>query len=409
MCINTNIINVSPIKTINKCVDTCGRAITVRRRVAGGRDCVAGGAGDARAGGAPGGGATLADMRVCILLLLVLGAAAQDDEPIEIDVVAPPEQLGLLAAGVAAGGAAARAVALEPGEALGAGAALCGRAARGRRCWARRRWRRAARGGGARGRPLLLVEAAPRLPAARLAGALALLPGLETLGAAGAALLEGKGWRRAVLLHEGSAARAALLAPDPDRLELQARALPPPEDHALLRSDSEYESVVSLPHTSKSKTAVAAPNKRKNNSAEPQRTNKKKKTSGTSKLDIFGILDEAENLASRAAPDNYPISSSFVSRVANGSVRKSLINDGEFYVELKVYNTLDAKTSKPEERWKKALFNLKLLTEQDGEPWQALQKFVREAHSVFGDCEPVYYSEKFILSKFINLPPFFNY
>lgn len=37
------------------------------------------------------------------------------------------------------------------------------------------------------------------------------------------------------------------------------------------RSDSEYESVVSLPHTSKSKTAVAAPNKRKNNSAEPQR------------------------------------------------------------------------------------------------------------------------------------------
>ncbi|CAG9134557.1 unnamed protein product [Plutella xylostella] len=160
------------------------------------------------------------------------------------------------------------------------------------------------------------------------------------------------------------------------------------------RSDSEYESVVSLPHTSKSKTAVAAPNKRKNNSAEPQRTNKKKKTSGTSKLDIFGILDEAENLASRAAPDNYPISSSFVSRVANGSVRKSLINDGEFYVELKVYNTLDAKTSKPEERWKKALFNLKLLTEQDGEPWQALQKFVREAHSVFGDCEPVYYSEK---------------
>lgn len=52
---------------------------------------------------------------------------------------------------------------------------------------------------------------------------------------AGADLCQAKGWQQAVLLHEGSARSAALIAPDEELLALQARRLPPKHEDALLR------------------------------------------------------------------------------------------------------------------------------------------------------------------------------
>lgn len=52
---------------------------------------------------------------------------------------------------------------------------------------------------------------------------------------AGADLCRAKGWQRAVLLHEGSARSAALIAPDEEQLELKMRRLPPSHEDALLR------------------------------------------------------------------------------------------------------------------------------------------------------------------------------
>lgn len=49
-------------------------------------------------------------------------------------------------------------------------------------------------------------------------------------------LSEAKGWRSAVLLHEGSALPVAALAPDAEARALVPRQLPPPDDDALLRS-----------------------------------------------------------------------------------------------------------------------------------------------------------------------------
>lgn len=50
-----------------------------------------------------------------------------------------------------------------------------------------------------------------------------------------AELCEAKGWRRAVLLHEGAATGGALIAPDPEPLALLVRQLPSADEPVLLR------------------------------------------------------------------------------------------------------------------------------------------------------------------------------
>nr|XP_013189500.1 unnamed protein product [Amyelois transitella] len=66
--------------------------------------------------------------------------------------------------------------------------------------------------------------------------ALAMHPHPTVLAQVCSELCEAKGWRRAVFLYEGSAAGAALIAPDSAALELLPRMLPPPRDEALLRN-----------------------------------------------------------------------------------------------------------------------------------------------------------------------------
>ncbi|KAL0879832.1 hypothetical protein ABMA27_002372 [Loxostege sticticalis] len=61
-------------------------------------------------------------------------------------------------------------------------------------------------------------------------------PHPDVLAMACADLVEAKGWRSAVILHEDSAVGAATIAPDSDRLALLPRQLPLPNEDALLRN-----------------------------------------------------------------------------------------------------------------------------------------------------------------------------
>lgn len=83
-----------------------------------------------------------------------------------------------------------------------------------------------------------------------------------------------------------------------------------------------------------------------------------------------------------------------MSRVANGKLRRTApYIEGDFYVEVKVYNKTDAASTTPLERWKKALVALKVQINKDTPQWDALQTFMRRVHVVFQDSEPVFYSD----------------
>lgn len=87
--------------------------------------------------------------------------------------------------------------------------------------------------------PLLLVDHAPADAAWE---ALELYPQPQVLAQACAELCQAKGWRRAVLLHEGDARGAALLTAGSSTLSLLARQLPRGDEDALLRSHTRQSS-----------------------------------------------------------------------------------------------------------------------------------------------------------------------
>ncbi|CAB3254202.1 unnamed protein product [Arctia plantaginis] len=126
---------------------------------------------------------------------------------------------------------------LEPNEPLALADAVCSLAQGEERvvlAGGDPRTLRLAGGAAARsGLPLLLVDP---VPANATWEVLELYPHPEVLAKACASLIEAKGWRRAVFLHEGSAQGAALLATGENPPAILARQLPPKEEDALLRN-----------------------------------------------------------------------------------------------------------------------------------------------------------------------------
>ena len=100
-----------------------------------------------------------------------------------------------------------------------------------------RAMRLAAAGAARAALPLLLVEPAPADAAWE---ALELFPRPQVLAQASIELCQAKGWRRAVLLHEGDARGAALLTAGTESLALLARQLPRADEDPLLRCAHEY-------------------------------------------------------------------------------------------------------------------------------------------------------------------------
>nr|XP_013189486.1 unnamed protein product [Amyelois transitella] len=176
------------------------------------------------------------------LLLLICVACAAGQTEIFIGVTEPDPLRGQqLAAAVAAalGGrapGAPPAPPVEPDEPLAVPAHICSQARAGAMGVALGGGALAAALGceaGARaGLPLLLLDDGHNTNG----DALAMHPHPTVLAQVCSELCEAKGWRRAVFLYEGSAAGAALIAPDSAALELLPRMLPPPRDEALLRN-----------------------------------------------------------------------------------------------------------------------------------------------------------------------------
>ncbi|KAL0803276.1 hypothetical protein ABMA28_000548 [Loxostege sticticalis] len=108
---------------------------------------------------------------------------------------------------------------------------------------------------------------------------------------------------------------------------------------------------------------------------------------------LFSIINKDERGSTKGSSRSI-LGSSFTSRVSSGQCRRAATTVGEFYIDLKVYNTEDIKNTPAEERYKKALASIKIQCgEQSGE-WEALQSFIGKAYAIFEDSEPVYYSNK---------------
>ncbi|OWR53304.1 ionotropic glutamate receptor subunit ia [Danaus plexippus plexippus] len=158
-----------------------------------------------------------------------------------------PEVAVLLEQAVAAGGGAAageRGQSLEPYEPLAVPEHICTQASEGLL---------ASVGGveaadaAARAGLLLLLASPVAVPSPAmtiastepdhpLSAALEFYPRYDVLAEACAALCEAKGWKHAVLLHDGSGSAAPLIVPDHDTLALRVRQLPSREDDDALRN-----------------------------------------------------------------------------------------------------------------------------------------------------------------------------
>lgn len=126
-------------------------------------------------------------------------------------------------------------------------------------------------------------------------------------------------------------------------------------------------------------------------------SSKKPKHTKTEKLDVLGLLSEDETSAAadhaRQAPARgRRLDSSISSRVANGSVVRRALLDGQYYVETRVYLAEEALSAPPETRYKKALVTLKLQLDCDRPEWTCLQRFLQKAKSnLFADSKPIFY------------------
>lgn len=108
--------------------------------------------------------------------------------------------------------------------------------------------------------------------------------------------------------------------------------------------------------------------------------------------DLFGLEDVA--VTDRPSTSSGDLGSSLLSRVANGKVRRAANLNGDFYVEVKVYHKADIISTVREERWKKAAVALKVQLSKESPQWDTLQSFMRRAHELFDDSEPVFYSDQ---------------
>lgn len=111
--------------------------------------------------------------------------------------------------------------------------------------------------------------------------------------------------------------------------------------------------------------------------------------------DLFGLVTVEESAAAAQHSESpSQLSSVLNTRVANGIVSHRKAVDGEFYVEVKVYRTSDAASTRPEERWRKALTSLKIQMNPDGDEWRQLQVFFKTIRKSMNDVEPVFFGNK---------------
>lgn len=118
---------------------------------------------------------------------------------------------------------------------------------------------------------------------------------------------------------------------------------------------------------------------------------KKKKT------DIFSLIKSEERASTSTSTQGgfVATTSSFTTRVSGGQSRRTTpITEGDFYVEVKLYNLFDVQNTPPEERFKKALTSVKLRLGDDCREWDTLQEFLITAFKLFKNSNPTKFSDR---------------
>lgn len=64
---------------------------------------------------------------------------------------------------------------------------------------------------------------------------------------------------------------------------------------------------------------------------------------------------------------------------------------GEYFIELRVYNSREAERLPAEERWKNALTTLKVATDVNTPLWRAVSKLIQVGKEDFVKIQPIMY------------------
>lgn len=106
------------------------------------------------------------------------------------------------------------------------------------------------------------------------------------------------------------------------------------------------------------------------------------------KIAVFPDSEDESQQPIRAAT----LRSAFSQRVASGySYQSDPTKTGQYFFELRVYNTREAERLSYNERWKQALVTLKLATDQNTGIWAALTGLVNAGQKEMRDIRPVLY------------------
>ncbi|KAI8426935.1 hypothetical protein MSG28_014605 [Choristoneura fumiferana] len=146
-------------------------------------------------------------------------------------------------------------------------------------------------------------------------------------------------------------------------------------------------------------TKVENPNQNKKPSTPSSAAPKKMETKNP--FDVFGIFPEEAH-----KPDGMgPLESSITSRVPNGTTKRACTLNGDYFLELRVYNTADISGVLIQKRWKKAFVTLRAQIVDESDEWEALQTFIKKISALFKDADVKFYSND-TKSNGCTLPPY---
>ncbi|XP_063825229.1 uncharacterized protein LOC135074776 [Ostrinia nubilalis] len=133
----------------------------------------------------------------------------------------------------------------------------------------------------------------------------------------------------------------------------------------------------------------------------PSATSKSKKktsTSGTTKSakslssELFG--DDSDGPCPEPVPKASPLWSSLARRVADGVTRQvELVEEGEIFFDVKVFNNCDIIDLDPRQRAEKWTAQLRLRVKPNDPLWVQLKKIARDAKRRFHK-DPIFYKNK---------------
>lgn len=112
-------------------------------------------------------------------------------------------------------------------------------------------------------------------------------------------------------------------------------------------------------------------------------------------LDVGGVFG-LETVQKTSKPSANGLPTYLTTRVPGGSVRRESMQDGEYFVEVRVYTTEEATKAQPDQRWKLAQVTLKAKLDRGTDQWEALQNFMHKTHELFNESDPVFIAYKVV-------------